>query len=820
MAGSNDIVTKTVNEVSFRVDKGSYGRTIKKIRDVKREWEKAGDAVSKPRNDPARAYSKSADQIKMVNKRLNETRMKEEARATQHSIALAKKEARAKEQIQKQSAARIKQTMQNMTAKNPEADKMRKFYQQQERNAKKNGARTPTPLGPINYGRMHAAQAAIDARGASGNATGMVGSATTPYSPALIAKQNAAMMRGMKQQEKEKKKADNKKIIEARKSANRQTRIDDVVSQQRIRLSSKYGQGYNATLGRDGGGRGIQDLNRQFKSGAMSAGVYRQSIQALERQFRASQSAAVSFGSVLHDVRTGLVSVGAAYGVFNSGAAILKQGQFFQGLDASMLLVSQSSEEAGQRVQFVRDESYRLGLSLKEAAQGYTQMAIASKDMMSGTELNSLFSSFSEYTTAAQVDPVRYQRGIMAIQQMMGKGQVMAEELKGQLAEAVPGSLDIFVKAAQEAFGDSTIDVEKFMKMMEKGELKAKKLMPLIGKYFAEAARKGGALDKALEGNRVAMERMKQTWVNMQNAVFMGGFGDAMTKIFNDLATIMKTNEEGAKTLGHVLGQLVTGAWDAATAVYNAFVFMGRAIEYFADKAGVEGDILAKMFDWAAWAAGVGLFVMALKRVLSVLRSIAGLSGALGGIRNTLGGDMLGGPSGGKGGGPMGPNNPWGKGSKGGGSWLSRIGGTMKNGAGLFMRHPILAALGMAGGEYVLSDEAAERQGNIDAGLQSSRDSQTAIQKAVGGDMGTMLTALIGGLFGSSKPSPNIDVDKVAAAAGNPTNPFPYPITPPENPKAEVTVTIKAGELRKIIEAVVDENNIYNFNMLTGGGND
>lgn len=811
MAGTNQIVTKTVNEVSFSVDKGSYGRTIKKIRDVKREWEKAGAVVSKPKNDPAKAYSKSADQIKLVNKRLAETRMREESRATAHSIALAKKEARAKEAIQKQSSARIRQTMKNMTAKNPEADKMRKFYQQQERAAKKSGVTTKTPLGPINYQRMYAADAAIKARQGGGTGAPMVGSGV-PHSPELVARQNAEMMRGAKQAEKERRKVTAQQAIAARKEANKQARIDDVMSQQRVRLSSKYGAGYNATLGRNGAGQGIQDLNRQFKSGAMSAGVYRQSIQALERQFRASQGAAVSFGSVLNDVRTGLVSVGAAYGVFNSGAAILRQGQFFQGLEASMLMVSSTSEEAGQRVQYVRDESYRLGLSLKEAAQGYTQMAIASKEMMTGDQLNSLFTSFSEYTTALQVDPVRFQRGIMAIQQMMGKGQVMAEELKGQLAEAIPGSLDVFVKAAQEAFGDNTIDVEKFMKMMEKGELKAKKLMPLIGKYFAEAARKGGALEKALEGNRVAMERMRQTWVNMQNAVFTGGFGDAMTKIFNDLATIMKANEDGAMALGRVLGNLVTGAWDAATAVYNAFVFMGRAIEYFADKAGIQGDILGELFDWAAWAAGVAIFVAGLNRVLNMLKAIAGMRGALGGIREALGGSS--GPLGGGKGGPMGPNNTWGK-STGGGNWLSKIGGGMKGLASLAMKNPFMTALTIAGGEYVLSDEAAKRQGEIDNALAPARSTQTDLQRATGGDMSTLLTAMVGSLFGS-KPSPNIDVDKVAASTGAKSNPFPYPL-PVENPKAEVTVNINAGELRKIIETVVDENNIYNFNMLTSG---
>ncbi|QYC52527.1 putative tape measure protein [Salmonella phage SSBI34] len=821
MASSNQIVTKTVNRTTFEVDKASYNSTIKKIRSVKKEWEKAGEPISKPKNDPAKQYSKSADQIKLVNKRLMETRKREEERAVAHSIALAKKEARAKEQIQKQSAARIRQTMTQMTAKNPQAAEMRKFYQQQEREAKKANRRmqntSPTPLGPMNIQRMNSVQ--LPSRGGSG--TGMVGDSTKPYSPETIAKQNAEMARGIRQQSKAQDKATAEQSRKARIEANRQARIQDVMAQQRIRLSSKYGSTYNSTLGRDSAGRGIQDLNKQFKSGALSAGQYRQSIQALERQFRASQGAAMSFGSVLENVRTGLVSVGAAYGVFNTGAAVLQQGQFFQGLEASMLMVSNSSEEAGKRIQFVRDESYRLGLSLKEASQGYTQMAIAGKELMSGDQLNSLFSAYSEYSTALQVDPVRFQRGIMAIQQMMGKGQVMAEELKGQLSEAIPGSLDIFVKAAQEAFNDTTIDTAKFMKMMENGEITAKKLMPLIGKYFSEAANRGGALEKALQGNRVAMQRMQQSWINMQNAIFMGGFGDAMTKIFNDLSRLMETNMDTAKSFGEILGQLITGAWDAATAVYNAFVFMGRAIEYFAEKLGYQGDILSEMFDWAAYVAGVGLFIMALKKVYGMIAAIAGLRGALGGVRDALGGDLA---SGGK---PGGPNtggrggSPWGKPTKGGGGWLGKIGGGIKGLGGFALRrNPYVTAAMLVGGEQLLSEEGQARGKAISEAMAPSREVLNPLAQATGGDMTTLAALAWNSLTGGgSKPSPNIDPDRLAQNAVVQTNPFPYPLPPgTQQQEGKITVEIKAGDLKQYIRAVVDENNMMNFNLLTQGG--
>ncbi|AKJ73446.1 tail tape measure protein [Salmonella phage 40] len=231
----------------------------------------------------------------------------------------------------------------------------------------------------------------------------------------------------------------------------------------------------------------------------------------------------------MRNLRSTLISVSAAYGAFNAAASVMKTGQLFQGMEATMLMVSDDSAEAGKRLQFVRDQSYRLGLDLKTAAQGYTQMSIAADGVLSKSQNDELFKGFSEYATALQVDPVKYQRGITAIQQMMGKGQIMAEELKQQLAEGIPGSMQVFVKATQEAFNDTTIDVSKLMDMMKDGELKAAKILPFVAKYYAEAANKGGALQKALQGNRVAMQRLGLTWMDFQNKVFMSGFGDALT---------------------------------------------------------------------------------------------------------------------------------------------------------------------------------------------------------------------------------------------------------------------------------------------------
>lgn len=810
MASGNVVITKTVNRTTFEVDKASYSRAVKQIRQVGKEWEKASDAVTKPKKDPAKAYDKSAAQMRLVNKRLAETRMREEKRASDYSIALAKKEARAKEAVAKVSAARIRQQVKSMTAKNGGMAEMKKFYQAQEREAKKANrgmSQKATPLGPMNITRMNSVP--LQSRGAVGS--GMVGNPNKIYSPETISRQNAEMARHHRTISK----ANDRKVkLDARAaaaSAAKAARIDDVMAQQRIRLSSKYGRGYAGTLGRDGAGQGIQDLNRQFKAGTLSSGQYRQSIQALERQFRSAQANAGGFGAALGDLRSQLVGAGAAYGVFTAGASILKQGQFFQGLDATMLMVSDSSEEAGKRIQFVKDQSYRLGLSLKEASQGYVQMSIAADGVITKQQNDDLFKSFSEYSTALQVDPVKYQRGITAIQQMMGKGQIMAEELKQQLAEGIPGSLQVFLKATQEAFGDTSIDVSKMMDMMQKGELKAAKIMPFVAKYYAEAARKGGALDKALDSNRVAMQRLQQTWVNFQNAIFEGGFGEQMTRVFRDLATILSSNGELATNLGAFFGSVVEGFWDMVTEVHDDFILLDRILSFYAEKFGYQGEILKDVFSWAGYAVGMGIFVSSLYKIFGVLSKIAGLRGALAAIRGSMGGDLgsiTTGGSGGKGGGGGKPGG-WDKPKKSGGFKMPKA-----------LPGPLPMMLAMMGYDYLTDEDTIAHGEAFRGAMAPARATQAPIEQALGGDMGILMKAAVYSLFGSkaSAPTPTIDPNSIATNTVS-KSPFPYPLSAqPQKVEGNVTIEIKAGELKNMIRAVVDENNQFNFNVLTQGG--
>lgn len=222
----------------------------------------------------------------------------------------------------------------------------------------------------------------------------------------------------------------------------------------------------------------------------------------------------------------------------------------------------------------------------------------------------------------------------------------------------MPGAMDAFVKAAREAFNDENIGTPELFKLMEGGKLLSKDILPLVGKYMSEAAKKGGALEKMLNSNGVAMRRLQQTWTSFQNEVFMGGFGEALTRTFNALAFSLKNNEQLAKSLGGVFGGLVDGfiyfygtihdysilAWDAINTEF--LTPLKEAIP-------ILNEVGAKDAAWlAGWIIAAGIFkniagflgsiVAALIKIPKLLpAALPGVEAATAGTASAAGGGLF-----------------------------------------------------------------------------------------------------------------------------------------------------------------------------------
>ncbi|MGL5013812.1 MAG: tape measure protein, partial [Bacteroidales bacterium] len=403
-----------------------------------------------------------------------------------------------------------------------------------------------------------------------------------------------------------------------RNEANRSARAQETISAGNIRRTSMFGGAGNAAMGSQ-----VASLNAQLKSGAISLQVYRQSVAALERDFKRASAGGRDFLGTLREVRSAFIALTAANLAFTGGAAVMRTGQMFEGINAAMSMTSDSTSETASKIQFIRDEAYRLGLDLKTAAQGFVQMSVAAKEIMSSGQTQELFTGLSEYSTALGLDQFRFEKALLGFTQIANKGQLMSEEVKNQIGEQLPGALDLFRKAASE-FSGKELTTPEFFKMMEKGELLAQDILPLMGKMMSEAAKKGGALEKMLNSNGVAMRRLQQTWTNFQNVIFMSGFGEALTRTFNSLAFALKNNEGAAKSIGVVLGGLVDGFMYFGGTVHDVSLLTYHYLnKYILDPLTQLVPALKEIEgSWVAQAAGVLIAASAFAKLSGFLWSI------------------------------------------------------------------------------------------------------------------------------------------------------------------------------------------------------
>jgi tape measure domain-containing protein len=140
--------------------------------------------------------------------------------------------------------------------------------------------------------------------------------------------------------------------------------------------------------------------------------------------------------------------------------------------------ITSSAKEAGQANQFILDTVNKYNVPLQSARDGFTKLfASMAPAGFSAGEIQGLFLSISKAAatfgmSADKVDRVNY-----AFAQMASKGQVMSEELKGQLGDVLPGAMGIFAEAAGFKGPDA---IQKFGKALEDGAYKGQAMRDLL----------------------------------------------------------------------------------------------------------------------------------------------------------------------------------------------------------------------------------------------------------------------------------------------------------------------------------------------------
>ena len=154
--------------------------------------------------------------------------------------------------------------------------------------------------------------------------------------------------------------------------------------------------------------------------------------------------------------------------------------------------------------------------------------------------------------------------------------------------------------------------VGSMLALQQKGGLISSKVLPKFAENLRAAARNNGALDKALQSNRVAMNQMMTSVQGAADTVFKSGWSEGLTDLFTAIGELFSENETFFKSFGKIAGT-----------AFKVLAFVVR--EVLNPVLSALGSILNLVGDWGAIV--LGYFAKFTPIIGSVINRLGGFKG-------------------------------------------------------------------------------------------------------------------------------------------------------------------------------------------------
>lgn len=233
--------------------------------------------------------------------------------------------------------------------------------------------------------------------------------------------------------------------------------------------------------------------------------------------------------------RFGIATAGLVAGAAAAGYAFIKLGQEaidvtkqIQRVELALTAVAGAAALTGRSLEYLRGVANRNGQAVTDIAGAYTRLLAASKGTnLEGDRVKKIFEQVTGAGAKLGLTSDEVAGTLKALEQIMSKGTVQGEELRGQLGDRLPGAFNIMA----EALGVTTAELNKLMKQ---GQITSDALVP-----FAETLAKkyGVDLTKGIDTVTAAEGRLSNAWQeNMVALDKSAGFSKAYTDVLNLLS--------------------------------------------------------------------------------------------------------------------------------------------------------------------------------------------------------------------------------------------------------------------------------------------
>jgi tape measure domain-containing protein len=207
----------------------------------------------------------------------------------------------------------------------------------------------------------------------------------------------------------------------------------------------------------------------------------------------------------------------------------------------------------------------KYGIELKSLTESYSQFVSGAK--ASGMEVGKAEKIFKSMTIAIQgsgASAEQAKRAMTALVQMIGKNTVQAEELRGQLGEAIPSAVGIMAKSLN-------VTTEELGKMMQRGELLASEVLPKFAEEMENAF--GENASKLASGLQADLARLDNAWTSLYLTAANSGASVLGVKILIGTIKTLENSFIGARATFSAL----IAPFDGGEAMNNFLIDLEKA---------------------------------------------------------------------------------------------------------------------------------------------------------------------------------------------------------------------------------------------------
>jgi tape measure domain-containing protein len=398
----------------------------------------------------------------------------------------------------------------------------------------------------------------------------------------------------------------------------------------------------------------FKEYTSQLSQARLGISQVSHQTRGLTREFNAQKFAASGLSQSLKNLARSWISV---FAVMAGGRAVLNTSKQFQDMKNTLLLASGSAEQAAKDIKFLKDMSMEMGVSFLDSSKAFAKYSVSARGAgLTDGEMKTSFEELSVAIRATGLNQDDANLSFLALQQMLSNGVVSMEELRKQLSERMPQTMEV----AKKALRNLGYEFESVEQIISSGQVKSGPFVKELTRLMAEQAKTTGAYESAIKSTtaeqqrfdnalKFTIERMAEAGIlNAAVNIFSGlknvvlalspafvGLSYAFSALTEVIAAPFKVLDEFAQLLGMEEGQGIQAAIRLVAFLLVGKLAQSLAITYAAIAKNLIAvkDLAKGYFLWATGASTAATATNMLKNsVKALLRTVLPLWLAFEGI--------------------------------------------------------------------------------------------------------------------------------------------------------------------------------------------